>query len=142
MIQAFNIRVYGLLLHQGKLLVIQEKFMDQVIYKFPGGGLEFGEGLHDCLIREFKEELNVKISIQKHLYTQEDFIVSAIHPTEQVLMVYYLVETASLDEMKVDEKVILSLEWKDLDEIKPEDLSLVTEQKVVEILLNQRKTIK
>lgn len=34
--------------------------------KFPGGGLEYGEGVLECLHREFDEELNVKIDVIEH----------------------------------------------------------------------------
>ena len=51
----FNVRVYALLEHNGKVLVMHEPFQGKLIYKFPGGGLEFGEGTKDCLVREFKE---------------------------------------------------------------------------------------
>ena len=37
----FNVRVYALLEHKGKVLVIHEPFQGELIYKFPGGGLEF-----------------------------------------------------------------------------------------------------
>jgi len=54
----FNVRVYGLMIHDGAILTVEEPVRDRIIRKFPGGGLEFGEGILDCLKREFKEELN------------------------------------------------------------------------------------
>ena len=59
--------------------------------KFPGGGLQYGEGLVDCLKREWQEELEVSIKIKTHFYTTEFFQKSAFDD-RQVISVYYLVE--------------------------------------------------
>ncbi len=53
--------------------------------KFPGGGLEYGEGVLECLHREFDEELNVKVDVVEHFYTQENFLVSASEKTNSFL---------------------------------------------------------
>ena len=54
-LKRFNVRVYGLLInHNQQLLVADEAFKSgQLATKFPGGGLELGEGLIDGLKREF-----------------------------------------------------------------------------------------
>ena len=59
------VRVYGIYLDKQKgLLVSDELIKGNNITKFPGGGLEFGEGPIDCLKREMIEEtvLNLKFS--------------------------------------------------------------------------------
>ena len=38
-------------------------------WEFPGGKCEKGETLEECLHREWKEELNLQISIQKRIYS-------------------------------------------------------------------------
>ena len=87
----FTLRVYGLLLHQGRVLVADELIKGQRITKFPGGGLEFGEGLKDCLIREIKEEMGVEAFDLQHFYTTDFFQQSTFHSTPmQVVSVYYL----------------------------------------------------
>jgi 8-oxo-dGTP diphosphatase len=51
-IQKFNIRVYGILINEHKqVLVTDEYIKGHEITKFPGGGLEFGEGTLECVIR-------------------------------------------------------------------------------------------
>ncbi|HJY13247.1 MAG TPA: NUDIX domain-containing protein, partial [Flavobacterium sp.] len=72
MIDKINVRVYACAVKDNKVLTLFEEYAGQPLLKFPGGGLELGEGLTDCLHREFDEELNVKIEIVEHLYTQED----------------------------------------------------------------------
>jgi len=84
----FNVRVYGLWLDNGKVLVSRETVLGQSILKFPGGGLDFGEGLIDGLKREWQEELHVPIAVNKHFYTTDYFQPSAWDDS-QIISVYY-----------------------------------------------------
>ncbi|MFM2327645.1 MAG: hypothetical protein RIR31_1847, partial [Bacteroidota bacterium] len=60
----FNIRVYGILINENKQVLVSDEFIRGMqITKFPGGGLEFGEGTRDCLKREFMEEMNLEVAI-------------------------------------------------------------------------------
>lgn len=96
----FNVRVYGILLNdQKQILVSDELIRGNYFTKFPGGGLEYGEGTRDCLKREFLEEMNLKIEVGEHLYTTDFFQVSAFHPDHQIISVYYLVNP--LEEISV-----------------------------------------
>ncbi len=89
----FNIRVYGLLINEeNHLLVSDEKIRGEYYTKFPGGGLEYGEGTRDCLRREFLEEMNLKVEIGEHLYTTDFFQPSAFHPDHQIISIYYMVK--------------------------------------------------
>jgi 8-oxo-dGTP diphosphatase len=89
---AFTIRVYGLLKdEEGNVVVSDEKIRGSLFTKFPGGGLEFGEGTRDCLIREFKEEMNVSVQVNEHLYTTDYFQRSAFNPAHQIISIYYSV---------------------------------------------------
>lgn len=88
----FNIRVYGIWIAHDQLLVNEELIMGRRIIKLPGGGLEFGEGAHDCLIREWKEELCLDIRVLGHFYTTDFFQPSAFSKNDQVISIYYRVE--------------------------------------------------
>jgi 8-oxo-dGTP diphosphatase len=95
MLKYFNVRVYGILLNEAKqVLVSDERIYNRnlEITKFPGGGLELGEGTLDCIKREFKEELNIDIEIVKHLYTTDFFQQSAFHDDHQIISIYYIVK--------------------------------------------------
>jgi len=87
----FNVRVYGLWISQGAVLVCEEYIRGAQVLKFPGGGLELGEGTLDCLHREFREEMNLEISVLGHYYTTDYFQPSAFDDS-QVLSIYYAVE--------------------------------------------------
>ena len=137
----FNVRVYGLLVEQNQMLIIREPFAGMIIDKFPGGGLEYGEGLIDCLKREFIEELNLEIEVLAHFYTQDYFLASRFDENEQILMIYYKVRAIDISKLKVLDQDIQELIWVDLDELASENLTLETDQLVVEMLLNSSNII-
>lgn len=86
------IRVYGILRGPNKeVLVSDEKIRGNLFTKFPGGGLEFGEGTRDCLVREFKEEMNLRVRADEHIYTTDFFQQSAFNTAHQIISVYYRV---------------------------------------------------
>jgi 8-oxo-dGTP diphosphatase len=86
----FSIRVYGLLINENKQVLVSDEFIRGDYYtKFPGGGLEFGEGTRDCLKREFKEEMDLEISVGDHIYTTDYFQISAFNPAHQIISIYY-----------------------------------------------------
>src|SRR5688572_17198882 len=88
----FNVRVYGILIKNAAVLVTDEYRMGMEITKFPGGGLEFGEGTIDCIKRECLEELNEEIEVMSHVYTTDFFQASAFHKEEQLLSIYYRIK--------------------------------------------------
>ena len=89
----FNIRVYGILINEQKEILVSDEFIRGKYYtKFPGGGLEIGEGTRDCLKREFMEEMNLKIAVGDHLYTTDHYQVSAFNPDHQIISIYYYVQ--------------------------------------------------
>jgi 8-oxo-dGTP diphosphatase len=88
----FNIRVYGILINEQKQVLVSDEFIRGNYYtKFPGGGLEFGEGTRDCLKREFLEEMNLNVEVGEHLYTTDYFQMSAFNPDHQIISIYYRV---------------------------------------------------
>lgn len=104
----FNIRVYGILINEIKQVLVSDEFIRGKYYtKFPGGGLELGEGTRDCLKREFMEEMNLKVQIDDHIYTTDFFQMSAFNPEDQIISIYYFVKalepiTAPLREKEFD----------------------------------------
>ena len=101
----FNVRVYGLLINtENQLLISDEQSGGRTFSKFPGGGLEYGEGLVDALKREFMEECNAEIEVLSHFYTT-DFYEKSSFNDSQILSIYYLVKEAKPLEMKFKTEV-------------------------------------
>jgi len=95
----FSIRVYGILINEKKQVLVSDELIRGGYYtKFPGGGLEFGEGTRDCLKREFKEEMDLDIKVGDHLYTTDFFQMSAFNAQYQILSIYYFAQ--ALEEIK------------------------------------------
>lgn len=98
-----HVRVYGVLINEaGEVLVSDEWIRGGRYTKFPGGGLEFGEGTRDCLVREFMEEMNLRIETGAHIYTTDYFQPSAFHEGHQILSIYYYVRALEPLELPSD----------------------------------------
>lgn len=88
-----TLRVYGILVNEKKEVLVSDEYIRGNYYtKFPGGGLEFGEGTRDCLKREFVEEMNLKVEVGDHLYTTDFFQESAFRAGQQIVSIYYWVK--------------------------------------------------
>ncbi|MDB5133873.1 MAG: hypothetical protein JWP37_476 [Mucilaginibacter sp.] len=141
----FNVRVYGLLINeQNEVLISDEQEYGMRFIKFPGGGLEFGEGLPDGLKREFVEECNLEIEIIRHFYTTDIFVKSAFNDS-QVISVYYLVKNISPLNFTVktiaydfdgEGDVLQSFRWISLANLQPDDVTFPIDKHVVKLLIN------
>ena len=85
-LKRFNIRVYGLLLDQGRVLVSDEFIRGQRVTKFPGGGLELGEGTKDCLIRELREEMELNFRIEVDGGVAHDTVAQVVEAGADMLV--------------------------------------------------------
>ena len=115
MINKINVRVYAICLKNRHVLALFEEYAGEQLTKLPGGGLEFGESVIECLHRELDEELNLKIKSFEHFYTQEDFVVSRFRENEQLLTMYYLVELENEGDLLIMDPCIERTEWIPLD---------------------------
>ena len=109
--KGFNIRVYALCIVNNELLTLKEPFAGNMVVKLPGGGLEFGEGTADCLKREFKEELNLEITVNDAFYIQEDFIPSLAKDGKQLLTLYFFATIIDLHNLEIIDKNIQEVNW-------------------------------
>src|SRR5215216_6340487 len=92
-----TLRVYGILINEKKQVLVSDEYIrGNYFTKFPGGGLEFGEGTRQCLKREFKEEMDLEVEIGNHIYTTDFFQMSAFNPQHQIISIYYQVQPMEL----------------------------------------------
>lgn len=61
----------GILIRGDKILLSYEKNIDQ--YLIPGGGLEEGESLKGCCVRELREEAGIRVEPHTHYLTLEEY---------------------------------------------------------------------
>lgn len=137
----FNLRVYGIYIKDKHVLVCDEIFMGKAMTKFPGGGLEYGEGTIDCLKREFKEEFDLEIKVDEHFYTTDYFQKAQYFKDTQLISIYYQINI--LDPINIpirnlpivaDKESPQNLRFTQLDQLDQKDLTFPIDQKVIEML--------
>jgi ADP-ribose pyrophosphatase YjhB (NUDIX family) len=142
----FNVRVYGLLVNDlNEILISDEQEYGIRFTKFPGGGLEFGEGLVDGLKREFVEECSAEVQIISHFYTTDFFVKSAFNDS-QVISVYYLVKNiaplnlnfkTTVFDFDGEGDILQSFRWVNLSHLANEDFLFPTDQHVAKLLISE-----
>ena len=140
-IDQFNIRVYGLLVDAGRILVTDEFRMGIFMTKFPGGGLKYGEGTIDCLKREFLEELDAVIETITHFYTTDYFQPTTMLPsTMQLISIYYKVSVRKPYNFKTTGKKYdfpavadgaQCFRWLDIKGLSEKDFTFPVDQRIV-----------
>ena len=137
----FNVRVYGILInHKNQILLSDEIIRGNFYTKFPGGGLELGEGTIECLQREFLEEMNITIQVEDHFYTTDFYQQSAFNPNHQIISIYYFVscnETFDLDVINSEEGKSECFRFIDFSQLSEEKMSLPIDKKVAGLLLQK-----
>ncbi len=141
----FNVRVYGILIQNDAILVSDEYIKGNKITKFPGGGLEYGEGTRDCLVREFDEELGLKIEVKDHFYTTDFYVTSSFDTNSQVISIYYVVNALSELNFSVSDSAhnyenkegAQSMRWIQIKDLKESDFTLIIDRRVAELLIKK-----
>jgi 8-oxo-dGTP pyrophosphatase MutT (NUDIX family) len=132
-------------------LISDERTENVSFTKFPGGGLEYGEGLLDALIREYQEECDFDIAVVKHIYTT-DFYEKSSFNDSQIISIYYQVKNTSAiqirtttkafdfdPDQKPEDNKLQSFRWVPIKSVSTEDLTFKTDQIAWEEFL---KTVK
>jgi len=142
----FNVRVYGILLNQEREVLLSDEQEGGLKFtKFPGGGMEKGEGTLEALKREFLEECQMDIEIIRHLYTT-DFYAPSIFNDSQVISIYYLVKNVKEISLKLKSipfdfdgqgDVLQSFRWVPIRMLNPDMVTFPTEKKMVELLVKE-----
>jgi len=138
-IDRFNVRVYGLLAQSGSILLSNELIAGSAYLKFPGGGLEYGEGPEEAVVREFMEEAGLRVKVIRPVHITGNFVQSAFRTNDQVLGVYYEVEAIDVADFPtiapaIDEvmRTGQQLYWVPLNEIGPDNLSFEIDRAALE----------
>ena len=134
----FNIRCYAIIINDNNEILLSDEFLGNHFFtKFIGGGLEFGEGTKDCVVREIKEEIGVEASVDELFYVNDFFQASAFNPNEQIVSFYFTVRAIdyhtipiSQDYQGTDQKGE-RFRWLPIDQLNINDVTFPIDKEVV-----------
>lgn len=104
-----------------------------------------GEGVVECLIREFYEEMNVKITPSYLFHVTESLQISSFYPKDQVIALYYIVlgddansidTSKKLEDIKENEE---AFEWVSLKDFRKEMLTFESDREAAGKLFDKQK---
>ena len=141
----FVIRVYGLIINANKEVLISDEYvLKTYMTKFPGGGLEFGEGTIDCLKREFREECNEQERTNiRHFYTTDFYQKALYYENAQLLSIYYLADLKAPIQFNITNKAFdfeiidnwgQSFRWVPIREINEDEITFPIDRIVLQKL--------
>jgi 8-oxo-dGTP diphosphatase len=148
-IQKFTIRVYAIIVNYKNEVLLSDEFeLDQKMTKFPGGGLEFGEGTIECIEREAREEFGQEIEVLEHFYTTDFFQKAMFRKGYQVINIYYKARFKDEINFKISDKPFdfeeltngnQSFRWQEISELNPDDILFPIDKKVATMLMDEYK---
>jgi ADP-ribose pyrophosphatase YjhB (NUDIX family) len=103
-----RIRVAGILVQDGKILLVRHEKNGKSYFLLPGGGIEYGETAAEALVREFKEEVGLTIEVGKLVIVQ-DSIPPNLH--RHVLNLYFLVKTSDYEIRVTQDNVLKGADY-------------------------------
>ena len=125
--------VLGMVKKDNKVLVSKgyDEIKNESFYRSIGGGIEFLENSKDALKREFKEELNIDISIGDFLGISEN-IFTYNGKNAHELILFYDVEIKDKDYREkyhiIDDNCETDAVWIDIEKFKNKELKIYPEE--------------
>lgn len=114
-----DLRVAGVLIHQGKLLVQRE--INGSVYALPGGHVQAGESLEAALLRELREEAGVSVVCERMLWSEECFWRSGGRQAHTISFYYRIKAVAAfpmaLPSFPHRDNARVLFEWLALDDV-------------------------
>ncbi len=140
------IGVYGVILNEGKILLIKKaRGPYKGMYDLPGGGVEYGESSEETLRREFLEETGLEIKspkfIQNNLFTVEYKNSKGEECGLHHIGIYYSVELEGDNNIKTgaDGEDSLGAEYIDINKLSDIEISPIARPVIEKFLENKNK---
>jgi ADP-ribose pyrophosphatase YjhB (NUDIX family) len=114
--------------------------------KFPGGGLDYGEGPEDCMLREAMEEFGQEVEIERHFYTTGFFQPTIFFIDQQLISIYYKIKLKEKPRFNISEKKFdftgkfngsQSFRWVQIKALNKEELTFPVDRHVAGLLLKE-----
>ena len=102
----FNYRVCAVIVSNGKLLAMHDE--RSPYYYLPGGRVKLGETAEQAVLREIREELEVKATIARPLWLNQSFFTEDVdHLNYHELCIYFLLDISQTDLLTKGERFTL-----------------------------------
>lgn len=116
----FNCRVNGICIKDNKIFL--SKLKNDEYWTFVGGKVTYGEATDDAILREYEEEVGVRLQIDKMIAIIENFFDSRGYAWHQYIFFYQLKDDDNALELfegerEVEDNSDAIYRWFDLDEI-------------------------
>ena len=136
----FNLRVYALITNEfNEILVSDEYRFGKFFTKFPGGGVEDGEGILAALKRELSEELNLTEYALPQFFYFNEFHQASAFDSSNLVAFYYLVSIQKIEVTLASEPYEIPFfeeqekqRWVALSELETSDLTFPIDRIVLE----------
>jgi len=143
-IKHFSLRVYALIINdKAQVLLSDEYLFNQKMTKFPGGGMHFGEGTIDCILREAIEEFGQEIAVTEHFYTTHFFQRALFYSDHQLVSIYYRARFREAPRFRISEKPFdfptmvngsQSFRWEGIQTLPENELTFPIDRYVIKLL--------
>ncbi len=109
-----RIRVSGILENNGEILFVKHRKNNKEYYLLPGGGVDFGETFEVALKREFLEEVNLEVEVDRMCIISE-----GVDPTgeKHIINFVFIVKYKSGVLKLPNEERIVGAEYLNRDEL-------------------------
>jgi 8-oxo-dGTP pyrophosphatase MutT (NUDIX family) len=140
----YNLRVYALILNEQQQILLSDEYqLGMKMTKFPGGGMEAGEGTIDCLQREAMEEFGQPLISIRHFYTTDYYQPALFFENTQLVSIYYRADFSEEIRFRIATKPfdipemkngLQSFRWEALAGLREEELTFPIDRKVIRML--------
>lgn len=104
--EKFNYRVCAIMLHDGKILAMQDE--RSPYFYLPGGRAKLGETAEDAVVREIEEELNITARIIRPLWLNQGFFKEDVDGLQyHEICLYFLMDISDTDLLSKGDKFSL-----------------------------------
>ena len=126
-----RIRIAGLIVREGKILLAEHEKGGRRYWLLPGGGMEYGETIEEALKRELLEEAGLVIEVGRLLW-----IVESIPGDKHRHVLNLILEATALEEIlhPNPDRVLRDVRWKSPDELESLELFPDTKAEILEYL--------